>query len=373
MMRDTLAGSATEKATHCTIRRDWSEGLRMLCNCATPLRASRTPFAVLIALCIVFLPQVAVSASPYQYIRIGNKDDAKTTPVGGIAMMGGGKDLDDAFRWLCQRTNGGDFLILRAEGDDAYNPYVNGLCHSNSVATLVIPDRTAAADPTVADIIRHAEAIFIAGGNQARYVNFWKGTPVQDAINEAFARGVPVGGTSAGLAVEGEFIYGALGDKPDDNDLASTDVLPDPYFPRVTLARDFLHFPLLQHTITDSHFAKRDRMGRSLGFLARIVEDGWSKSPREIAIDEKSAVLVAMDGKATIVGSGKGAYFMQATQAPLVCQKEMPLTINGISVYKAPAGASFDLALWNGTCGVSYTLSVEKGTIHSTQTNNTIY
>jgi cyanophycinase len=347
-----------------------ASGFRMPCNSA---RMGRAPFRALIVLGIVFLSQFAVSASSYQYIRIGNKDDTKTTPVGGIAMMGGGKDLDDAFRWLCQRANGGDFLILRAVDDDAYNPYVNGLCHLNSVATLIIPDRTAAADPAVADIIRHAEAIFIAGGDQARYINFWKETPVQDAINEAYAHGVPVGGTSAGLAVEGEFIYGALGDKPDDNDLASTDVLPDPYHPRVTLVRDFLHLPLLQNTITDSHFAKRDRMGRSLGFLARIIEDGWSKSPREIAIDEKSAVLVAPDGKATVVGSGKGAYFMQATESPQVSQKGMPLTINGISVYKATTGARFDLSSWNGTGGVNYVLSVEKGIIHSSQTNNRIY
>jgi cyanophycinase len=332
-----------------------------------------TALAVLCSLLVTFVPSAAAADSSFQYIRIGHKDDAKTTPVGGIAMMGGGKDLDDAFRWLCQRANGGDFLILRAEGDDAYNPYVNGLCPLNSVATLVIPDRVAAQDAAVIDIIHHAEAIFIAGGNQARYVNFWKGTSVQDAIDEAYAHGVPIGGTSAGLAVEGEFIYGALGDKPDDNDLASTDVLPDPFFPRVTLARDFLHLPLLQNTITDSHFAKRDRMGRSLGFLARIIQDGWSKSPREIAIDEKSAVLVALDGKATVVGSGKGAYFMQATQPPQVCQKGVPLTMNGISVYKAPTGAHFDLPSWSGTGGVSYTLSVEKGTIRSTQPNNTIY
>jgi cyanophycinase len=334
---------------------------------------TQTVAAVLLWVLTAFAPRVAAADSSYQYTRIGHKDDVKTTTMSGIAMMGGGKDLDEAFAWLCQRANGGDFLILRAIGDDAYNPYVNGLCRLNSVATLVIPDRKAADDPAVAEIIRHAEAIFIAGGNQARYVNFWKGTAVQDAINDDFAHGVPVGGTSAGLAVEGEFIYGALGDLPNDNDLASTDVLPDPYFPRLTLARDFLHFPLLRNTITDSHFAKRDRMGRSLGFLARIIQDGWSKSPREIAIDEKSAVLVAADGKASVVGSGKGAYFMQATRAAEVCQKGLPLTIGGISVYKAPGGARFDLTSWTGTGGVSYTLSVDKGTIHSTQTNNTIY
>ena len=127
--------------------------------------------------------------------------------------------------------------------------------------------RDAAQDPAVADIIRHAEAVFIAGGNQARYVNFWQGTPVQDAINANIADGKPIGGTSAGLAVLGEFAYGCLKDKDDDNDLASTDVLPNPYHERVTLVRDFLKVPNLANTLTDSHFAKRDRMGRTLGFL----------------------------------------------------------------------------------------------------------
>ncbi len=176
-------------------------------------------------------------------------------------------------------------------------PYVNGMCKLNSVATLIIPDSAAAQDPAVADIIRHAEAVFIAGGNQARYVKFWKGTPVEDAINANIAAGKPIGGTSAGLAVLGEFAYGCLKDKDDDNDLASTDVLPNPYHERVTLVRDFLKVPNLENTLTDSHFAKRDRMGRTLGFLARLVQDGWSKAPREVAIDEKSAVLVEPDGK----------------------------------------------------------------------------
>ena len=88
-------------------------------------------------------------ASSYQYIRIGAKTDSTATPSSGTAMMGGGKDLDDAFRWLCRKGNGGDFLILRAIGDDAYNSYVNEICKMNSVATLVIPDISAANDPSV--------------------------------------------------------------------------------------------------------------------------------------------------------------------------------------------------------------------------------
>ncbi|MFZ1918144.1 MAG: cyanophycinase [Terriglobales bacterium] len=315
----------------------------------------------------------AAHAASWQYFRIGNKEDVQTRPVGGTAMMGGGDDLDEAFRWLCAKGNGGDFLVLRARGDDDYNSYVNGLCKLNSVATLILPDRASTRDPSVAEIIRKAEVLFISGGDQAHYINDWKGTPVQDAINAHIAAGKPIGGTSAGLAVEGEFVYGALGDKPDDNDLASTDVLPNPYFERVTLVRGFLEIPRLQNLLTDSHFAKRDRMGRTLGFLARIMQDGWSKSPREVAVDEKSAVLVEPDGKGIVVGTGKGAYFLRPTHKPDICKKGQPLTFRKVSVYREPAGAHFDLVHWKGSGGAAYFLSVEDGKIASTQADKAIY
>lgn len=333
---------------------------------------SSTILRVSSLLAVVFLLCKPGQAQSYKYIRIGQKNDVQTLPSAGVAMMGGGDDLDEAFRWLCQKANGGDFLILRAHGDDDYNSYVNGLCKLNSVATLIIPDRLAALDPAVADIIRHAEAIFIAGGDQARYVNFWKTTPVQDAINEAVAAGKPIGGTSAGLAIEGEFSYGALNDPPDDSELTSKDALPNPYFPRVTVVRDFLKIPILQNTITDSHFAKRDRMGRTLVFLARLIQDGWSKNPREVAVDEKSAVLVEPDGKATIVGSGKGAYFLRPTTPPEVCRKNEPLTFLDVSVYEVPAGSHFNVSSWSGD-GVSYTLSVERGVIRSSRSDHSVY
>ena len=264
-------------------------------------------------------------AGSYQYFRIGNKNDIQTRPAFGIAMMGGGRDMDEAFRWLCRKANGGDFLILRATGDDDYNSYVNGLCTLNSVATLSIPDREAAQNPAAAEIIRRAEAVFIPGGDQADYIRAWEGTPVEAAIDADIAAGKPIGGTSAGLAVLGEFVYGALGDKPDDNALASADVLANPYFERVTLVRGFLQVKQLHDLLTDSHFAKRDRMGRSLGFLARIMQEGWSNSPREAAIDEKSALLVGPDGKGTVLGTGKGAYFLRPTQ-PARCLQKRPAT-----------------------------------------------
>jgi cyanophycinase len=314
----------------------------------------------------------ASAGQSYQYIRIGQKNDVETTTSPGIAMMGGGKDLDDAFRWLCTKANGGDFLILRARGDNAYNSYVNGLCKLNSVATLVIPDRQAASNPAVVDIIRHAEAIFVAGGDQSRYINFWRTTPVQDVLNEAVASGKPLGGTSAGLAIQGQYSYGALND-PDDSELASKDALVNPFMAQVTIVRDFLNLAVLENTLTDSHFAKRDRMGRSLVFLARIMEAGWSKSPQEIAVDERSAVLVEGDGKATIVGKGNGAYFIKPTIPPAVCKKNEALTFRDIAVYKAPTGSQFDLSSWAGEGGIGYRLTVEQGVISSDQPGHSVY
>ncbi len=93
--------------------------------------------AILFLLLTILLFSTAAAASSYQYLRLGDKTDSTATPVAGTAMMGGGKDLDEAFRWLCKKANGGDFLVLRARGDDDYNSYVNGMCRLNSVATLI--------------------------------------------------------------------------------------------------------------------------------------------------------------------------------------------------------------------------------------------
>jgi hypothetical protein len=204
----------------------------------------------------------AFADSPhYKYFRAGSPTDVQTKTEGGFALMGGGKDLDRAFQWMCERSGGSDFLILRANGDDAYNACVQDLCHLNSVATLIMPDRAAAEDPFAAETIRKAEAVFIAGGDQANYINFWMGTPVQQALNDAIARNIPIGGTSAGLAVQGEFIYSAQGDTPDGPDLSSPETLSNPFNPRVTIVHHFLNNPLLRDMITDTHFSARDRMG----------------------------------------------------------------------------------------------------------------
>jgi cyanophycinase len=292
--------------------------------------------------------------------------------------MGGGTDLDEAFKWLCARAGGGDLLVLRATGDDDYNPYILKLCRVNSAATLIIPDRAAAADPFVAEAIAHAAAIFISGGDQAHYINFWQGTPVQSELNSAIQRGVPIGGTSAGLAVLGEYAYTAQGDKPDDADLSGKLAMAEPYGPRITLSHNFLEIPILKGIVTDTHFARRDRMGRLLVFLARLNEpDGKPVPPtapkvRGIGVEQGAAVLVEPDGKATVVGNGS-AYFIDAANASAATlDRQHPLTFGDFDVQKVAPGRGFNLKSWTGD-GIQYKLAIEAGTIHSTQRSGAIY
>ena len=124
------------------------------------------------------------------YYRTGAATDVERHQRAGYALMGGGTDLDEAFRWLCDRADGGDLLVLRASGDDAYNPYISGLCKLNSVATLVIPNREAALDPSGPGRIQKAAAIFISGGDQSKYTRYWRGTPVEAALRDAVKRGI---------------------------------------------------------------------------------------------------------------------------------------------------------------------------------------
>jgi cyanophycinase len=335
-------------------------------------------WAILSLATALALPCLAQPDHAYKYFRAGNPADAVNAhPRPGYALMGGGTDLDEAFRWLCDRAAGGDFLVLRATGDDDYNPYIRKLCPKlNSVATLLIPNRAAAEAPFVATTIRNAEAVFISGGDQSNYINYWMHSPVQEALNDAIARGIPLGGTSAGLAVMGEWAYSAQGDKPDDPDLTSKLAMSDSFGPRITLVQNFLRIPILTGIITDTHFAKRDRMGRLLVFLARLNQpDGKLEPPtapkyRAIGIEERAAVLLEPEGPARVVGRG-AAYFVDAATASGTVAHQ-PLSFGPYDVQKVAHGLVFNLKTWTGEF-TTYKLTVNNDQITSTQHGGAIY
>ena len=265
------------------------------------------------------------------------------------------------------RSGGGDFVVIRVTGTDAYNPYIYELGAVDSVETIIIKNLAAASDPFVVNKIRNAEALFIAGGDQNDYVKLWKGTPVEDAIHHLVTRNVPIGGTSAGLAIMGEFLFSAA-----NGTIDSATALSNPYNGKVALNRDFLVLPNMGSIITDSHFAARDRMGRLVTFLARIVKDGWAPAAKGIGIDEMTALAVEANGNAMVLGSGS-AYFLSTPGTPEVCQAKKALTYRKVSVYRVSGSATFNFAKWTGNGGTAYTLTAENGVLTSTQAGGGIY
>ncbi len=339
-------------------------------------RALATWLRSILTLAVVFTLSVSLYAAGktktgFTSFVVGNPADAQPAQSlsPGLVLMGGGTDVDAAFQWMCDRAGGGDFVVIRTTGTDAYNPYIQQLCpQMDSVETIIITSVTGANSAYVSTQIQNAEALWIAGGDQSTYVDLWRGTAVQTGVNFLLnSKLAPVGGTSAGLAVLSQFIYtGAVGS------VTSSQALANPFHRYVTIDRDLFQSSLGTNKLYDSHFVTRDRMGRSLVFLARIVNNGWAGQPRAIGIDEETALLVLPGGAATMVGVG-AAYFLQAPGPAQVLADKTPLTYLNIGVYKLPQGGSFNLSTWTGTGGVAYVLNVNNGSVTSTQAGGNIY
>jgi hypothetical protein len=71
--------------------------------------------------------------------------------------------------------------------------------------------------------------------------------------------------------------------------LTAAMALANPYDPEVTLERNFLALIPLRGIITDQHLWERDRIGRTVTLLARLVQDGWTTDGRAIAADRETA------------------------------------------------------------------------------------
>lgn len=303
----------------------------------------------------------------------GSPEDIKTQTESGLVLMGGGKDVDDAFRWMIKKSGGGDFVILRTSGADGYNDYVySKLGGVNSVETLMVDSREKANCPSVAEKIRNAEAVFISGGDQSTYYTFWKGTETQKALEYLNnVKKVPIGGTSAGLAILGEVIYSA-----ETGSVTSPTAMANPYAQSITLKKDFLSFPVMKNIITDTHFAQRDRQGRIITFLARSATDGLvdrADAIKGIAVDESTAFVLQEDGTGKVLGNNNAWFFRAENGAPEACVANQPLNWNrnkhAVKTYVLKGNAqgtnSFNIKKWSPISGTPSLINyyVENGTL----------
>jgi cyanophycinase-like exopeptidase len=344
----------------------------------------------------------ALAGKPYRYYAVGDP----LSPVASLypehaatCSWGGGLEVDEAFRWMIRqagiaRGSGGRFVIIRATGDDAYNRYlVSATCPYatyidgeslglSSVETLVIPSREAANDDWVNTVVARANVLWIAGGDQSDYINFWKGTRLDETLQRLLRNRVPFGGLSAGLAVLGQFDYAAQ-----RSSVTSAEALADPYSKNVTLdpaplalTGGFIAPPdlaALAGAITDTHLDTRDRMGRLITFVARLVApyaSAGSSPPlgcpggvlpvsqvRGVGVSIQTALLLEQDlsgrVRAQVMANPpdpttleeRAAYLVSMTEGATVCAPGWPLSIrNGqVQIRKLLNGDQADFSDWS--------------------------
>jgi cyanophycinase len=299
----------------------------------------------ILALGALIAPATA-NATPEGYTRYLTGDRLAPTPGprdAGLLLSGGGEWDVDAFRWFAAKAGHGHLVVLRASlGPEIGEDFMKRIGGVASVETFVFDDRKAAYDPLILSALAKADGIFIAGGDQSRYVRFWQATPLS-ALLDRLAKDHPIGGTSAGLAIMGWTGYGAFGDG-----IASPEALANPVGPAVTIVGDFLHLPHMRRIFTDSHFMIRDRMGRLIAFLAKLRHDGGSRGgARQIVglgIDERASLVVEPDGQARLMApAGTYAWLVEPSGPPQRATLGQPLDYASVRITAIGTASRLDL------------------------------
>ena len=193
------------------------------------------------------------------------------------------------------------------------------------VSVMDFDTRRDACEPGRLARLEEASGVFFTGGNQLRLTTLLGGTPVAKLIRTANARGVTVGGTSAGASILSEHMI-AAGDEGSAVVAGSVRLAPG--------------LGLTNRFIIDQHFRQRDRLGRLLTALA------YNPFAVGIGLDEDTAALIGPDETLEVEGSG-GVTVVDASEVSYSSidsvEEGQPACVLGLKLHVLVAGATFNL------------------------------
>lgn len=266
------------------------------------------------------------------YPRVGNPRPSAVKPQGpGLLLMGGGPTVDSAFVWMHDTitgrhgATGGDIVVLTASEGDVYTDYLMNVAPFNSVRSISIgPEATREDLERAAAYVDGAQGLFFSGGDQAHYVK-WKGSPLIAAVQRLYDRGGVVGGTSAGLAILGEYVYDSVAADAagDDVEVRTPNAMADPDESIISFTHSLLDFPPMRGIITDTHLVIRNRVGRTMVFLARL-QAMTPKPIMGVGINAGSAIVIDHSGIGTLMlehHHGEALLLRLTRKTPIVAGK----------------------------------------------------
>jgi cyanophycinase len=145
------------------------------------------------------------------------------------------------------------------------------------------------------DSVKNAALIYISGGSQSRFMEVVAGTPIEEAIWQAYENGAVIAGTSAGAAVMSELMI--TGNELRHPDYNATSMNIESENIELTQGLGFV-----TTAIIDQHFVKRSRHNR---LISVVIEH---PDMLGIGIDEATAILVIGD-TAEVVGDSQVLVF----------------------------------------------------------------
>ena len=196
---------------------------------------------------------------------------------------------------------------------------------ARNVTIPTVETREHACDPVIVEQARNARGIFLGGGDQVKLVSVLGGTPLEEAIRDAYMEGAVICGTSAGAAALTKTTLAG-------NEVDEEGKLVEQYIgPGLGL--------LGYHTIIDTHFTQRRRLYRLFVAVAEFPE------LMGLGIDEDTALIVKRE-IATVIGNG-GVTFVDGSSVRYNNASEVTkgpeLTISAIRVGIIGTGQRFDL------------------------------
>jgi len=239
-------------------------------------------------------------------IESGSDADAAPPSRGWLALVGGGSEGDigddtawsaDVYGWIVEKSGHGRVAILAAEPQsDFLSTYFTWLGAAEAV-DVTIGTGAEAADPQRLATLAAADAIFIKGGDQARYLSAWQGSEVPIILSGAFEQGKVLAGTSAGAHVLGGVIYDAS-----NGSVRLDEAVRDAWNPYVTFTQGFLD--VLPNVVLDTHFTQRGRLARLAPMLARLLVDEAPSTRLAIGLDDRTGLLIDPQAVGEVRGEG---------------------------------------------------------------------
>ena len=204
---------------------------------------------------------------------------------------------------------------------------------ASRVAVMDFDTRRDSQEQNRLDRLEQATGIFFTGGNQLRITTLIGGTPIARLIRSQNARGVHVGGTSAGASILSEHMI-AFGDEGSSPIAGSVRLAPG--------------LGLTNRFIIDQHFRQRDRLGRLATALA------YNPFAIGIGLDEDTAAFIGPDNTLEVEGSGAvtvvDAADLQFSSMDQV-EEGQPVCLLGLKIHILVAGATFNLHTRQASAG----------------------